>query len=462
METLSHRLARFVVETRYEDLPPEAILAAKKSLLDAIGVSLAASRIGEGCQAFVDLARASGGKPEATLLGHGDKVAARDAALANGAMAHAIDFEDAFDGAPLHPNASMVPAALAVAEARGGVSGREFLTALAVGCDLVCRIGLCLTTPMESFGWYPPPMFSAYGATAAAGRLMGLTAEQMVDAFSLTLCQSTCSGEIKVSADSLIRAVREAFGAQAGVLSAQLAAAGVIGFERPFEGGSGFFQIYGRGLYDEAILTADLGQAFHGPGVSYKAWPSCRGTHAYIEAALQLRDGVSPEDIAEIRLGGTPLQRMLIEPTEQKRAPATAIDAKFSLPFTVATAFTRGKVTLDDFTPDALARPDVLALAPRVSYEVIADWGPDRMASGRMALLLNDGARRDIEIADALGHPRNPISDDALVAKFRDCAARAARPYAAADIARLALRILHLEALEDVGAELFEGLALAG
>jgi 2-methylcitrate dehydratase PrpD len=457
METLSARLARFVVETTYADLPPAVVEATKVSLLDAIGVSLAASTLGEGCAAFVDLARQAGGRPEATLLGFGDKVPAREAALANGALAHALDYEDAFDGAPLHPNAAVIPAALAIAEQSGGVSGRELITAIAVGCDLVCRIGLCLTEPMESFGWYPPPMFGAYGATAAAARLLGLDAAQTVDAFSLTLNQSTCSGELKVSPNALLRAVRDAFAAHAGVLSAQLAQRGVVGFERPFEGVHGFFQLYVGGAYDPEVLTAGLGQRFHGKDVSLKGWPSCRGTHAYIEAALNMRAAhrIEPAQIAAIHAAGVPLLRMLMEPVEQRFAPATAIDAKFSLPFTIATSLVGGRVTLDDFATEALGRPEVLSLARLVDYEVLPDWGAAQMAAGRLEIRLKGGASHKREVAHALGHPANPIGRPALLVKFKDCARRAARPLSDAAIDRLARTILELESADDVGAALF-------
>ena len=285
--SLSADLSAYVVKTRFQDLPGAATIAAKRSLLDAIGVTLAASGLSPECRPFIELAIASGGTPEATIIGFGNKLSAPLAALANGAMAHALDFEDAYDPAPCHPNAQMIPAALAIAEATGA-SGREVVAALAVGCDLVCRLGLSLTVSFDTFGWYPPPILGAYGAAAAAGKLLKLTPEQMLDAFSLVLCQATCSAELKYSPHSTIRAVRDAFAAQAGVLSALLAQRGVKGFDLPFEGKAGFFALYARGQYEPARITENLGSVFEGVNISYKAWPACRGTHSYIEAALAL------------------------------------------------------------------------------------------------------------------------------------------------------------------------------
>ena len=154
--------------------PPDAIEAAKLSLLDAMGVSIAAGTLGEGCAPFVALARAQGGEPVCTILGFGDRATAAGAALANGALAHALDFEDAHDEAFVHPNAALVPVLLALAEARGGVSGESFLTALAVGCDLTCRLGIALSTGLAARGWYGPPILGGLGAAAGAACLLGL------------------------------------------------------------------------------------------------------------------------------------------------------------------------------------------------------------------------------------------------------------------------------------------------
>ena len=455
---LSRQIAGHLSAVSFDDLPPDAVEITKRSLLDAIGVTLAASALGEGCRAFVDLARAAGrGTPESTILGFGDKVSAPLAALANGAMAHAIDYEDAYDGAPLHPNAAMVAAVLAEAQAIGGVSGRDLLTALAVGCDLTCRLGLSLRTDPASLGWYPPPILGAFGATAAVARLHRLNSGHMLDALSLTLCQATCPGEIKYSPASALRAVRDAFGAQAAVLSARLARDGVRGFDQPLEGKAGFFALYARGDYDQDILLRDLGTVFHGAFVSFKVWPSCRGTHAFVEAALDLLQagGFALSDIETIALRSGPLQRMLMEPRDQKLAPQSPINAKFSLPFTVGLALSRRRVTLDDFGPESLADPAILSLARRVTYDEIPGWGMDRAASGELDLRLKDGRVLSRTVDPARGHPQNPVSRDELAAKFRDCAARAANPPSAAESDRLIAAVLALETAPDVGRALF-------
>ena len=455
---LSTTIAEQLCAAGFDDLPAHTVEITKRSLLDALGVSLAASGLGEGCDAFVKLAASAGaGVAESTVLGHGLRVAAPYAALANGAMAHALDFEDAFDGAPLHPNAPLVAALLAEAEAIGGVSGRDFLAAMAVGCDFTCRLGLSLKTDPASLGWYPPPILGAFGAAVAVGRLHRLDPQRMLDALSLVLCQATCAGEIKYSPDSAIRAVRDAFPAQAAVQAVRLAAAGVRGFQHPLEGKAGFFRLYANGDYDPAVLTDGLGRAFHGEQVSFKIWPSCRGTHAFIEAvlALAVEHDLDPGQIEGVRLSAGPVQTMLMEPRDQKLAPQSPINAKFSLPFTVGAALTKGRITLDDFTPEALADADTLAMAGRVTYDLIPGWGAERNASGVTELALKDGRTLRRQIDHAKGSPQNPLSRSELVAKFKDCARRARKPLDGVEADRWATAVLALDHASDVAGAIF-------
>ena len=447
--SISQALGSFVANTRYEDLPEHTRQMAKRCLLDGLGVSLAATGL-DVCRPFVEFAVEQGGRPESTAFATGARVPAPLAAFANGALAHALDFEDAHDRALLHPNAPTIPASLAVCEAFGPMDGKELISALVLGCDVSCRIGLALRVPLDDYGWYPPPIIAAFGATAAVGRLLKLSESQLIDAFSLTLCQATCSAELKFSPHSDIRAVRDAFPAQIGVTSALLARKGVKGFDLPFEGRAGFFALYARGAYESKALTRELGERFEIDDIAFKPWPSCRGTHVYIEASAQLvrEHRIDPKDVANVRLLGSRLNLMLAEPLAQKRRPAKAIDAKFSLPFTVATAMLRGTVTLDDFTDAALNDPAVLDLASRVHFEAdptrAATAGPD-VLRGSVELELKGGERLKLEIEEPSGSPKRPASDEALVAKFRDCCRRARSQPSAARIESLAERIMTLE-----------------
>lgn len=454
---LTAELAALLRSVSAQTLPPTALQAGKQALLDAFGVMLAASGMADEARAFHKVALAMGHGP-CTLIGSGATAAPAMAAWANGALAHALDYEDAFDLAPGHPNASLVPALLALAQwcASLGdpVNGSRFLAALVAGCELSCRMGLALRQKMEAGQWYPPPILAGYGAALGAAHLLGLTPQQMSDALSLVLCQVTMPGEIKHSRRSVIRAVREAFPAQAAVQAALLAEQGLAGFEEPLAGRAGFYALYAAGQFAPEVLLAPLDGGLWIEQLTYKPWPSCRGTHPFIEMALDLQalHGFAVEDIARMEVGVGPMQRMLVEPLPRKQAPQVAIDAKFAIPFCLALALAEGRVALDSFLPEKLADPALLALAAKVVYHQppgAENWRGD---AGQLKIILADGrilaATRDA----ARGAPHNPLGESELVAKFLDCAQRAARPVIGKQAEELAQAILSLEECGDVGA----------
>jgi len=281
--------------------------------------------------------------------------------------------------------------------------------------------------------------------------LLELAAEQVVDAFSLTLCQATCSAELTISPRSVVRSVRDAFSAKSGVLSALLAERGVTGFDFPIEGKAGLFSLYSRGNYDPLALTDGLGQSFEGANISFKPWPSCRGTHSYIDAVLQIAtsDGLRPSEVEGIRLIVSPVNRMLCEPLESKQRPATAIDAKFSLPFVVATALLRGRVNLDDFSPAALVDGEVLQLAGMVTCEVDTRLTLKEAVRGFVEIDTGNGTlSRGVDLP--YGHPQHPISQETLVSKFKDCAKHAARRISQTRLEEVVELTAKLEQVEDI------------
>jgi 2-methylcitrate dehydratase PrpD len=440
-EHLSDRLCHHIAHSPCENIPAASLEAARRVVLDATGVMLAASSLSPEIAPFVNYARLNGGVGPCAILGFGDAVSAPMAALANGAMAHALDFEDAFDPAPCHPNAATVPSAIAIAQACGPIAGTEFLSAIAIGCDLVCRMGLSLRQTMEESGWYPPPILGAFGATAAASRLLGLTADQTRDALSLALCQATAPGEIKHSEGTIVRAVREAFPAQASVLSALLARDGVKGFEAPLEGKEGFFRLFADGHYDCADLLENLGTHYHIERLSFKPWPACRGTHAYIELALSLarKHRFSWQDIESINVVTGSVQRMLLEPAARKQAPRTVIDAKFSIPFTLAVALVRGDVTLDDFKRRR---------AIRMSWRSPLASAEERWTGGQAAGAVPDTRRSRAEPG---GRRSVRIRLEQRLAAGKFACWHAARPIGAQAAADLAQQILTLEDSPDCG-----------
>jgi 2-methylcitrate dehydratase PrpD len=444
--------AIFARHVHAASVPPATRAVTQRAVVDAIGVMTAASGLGEGCEAFAALAKESGESGPCSVLGFGFRTSPIMAAFANGAMAHAIDFEDTHDATLVHPHAAVVPAALAIAEFAGGVSGREFLDAVAIGADLSCRLALGLTESAEKRGFYFIPMLSAYGAAAAAARLLKLSESEIVQSLALASCQAVFSDALVAYPPSHLRAVRDGFSARAGVTAALLARRGLQAFDRPFEGPGGLYANFARGKFDAAPMLEGLGSVYEGAGVSFKPWPSCRGTHAFVEAALSLMqaNAIDAERIARIDIKVSPFFAVLCEPPEQKRRPATAIHAKFSVPYTLAVALARGDVTLSDFSQERLADPRMHALADKVHHAVEPSWTQDQSTRGELTLVLTDGTSMTREVIDPLGHPRNPMSEEAMRRKFADCLAVARRPMNATAAMQLAERLEGIEQVENM------------
>jgi 2-methylcitrate dehydratase PrpD len=445
-------IARHIVGATYDSLPPAVVDVTTRSLIDAIGVTLAASGLADEAKPFIESAQLWGAVGPCTVIGLPFKTSAPMAAFANGAMAHVLDFEDTHDLSIVHPNAATVPAALATAEALGSVSGKELITAIALGADLVCRLALGFKDSPQKRGWYLFPVMGAFGAAAAAGKLLGLTAEQLVQAFSLTICQATCSAELMNSPDSQLRAIRDAFTAKAGIVSAYLAKSGVTGFDRPFESKGGLYGLYGNSDFDSERAMRDLGQFYEGENISFKPWPSCRGAHSFVEAAIDLvrRHDIDIGEIAQVTAVASPVFSGLCEPLAQKQAPKTAIDAKFSIPFNVALALCYGTVSLAHFTAAGLAEPRVLAMASNVSCRFDNSLGLREATQGGLEIRMRSGDVHSRHIEFPLGHPNNPMRPEALRAKFVDCAHHARSPMNQPAAEALVERLLLLKDMKDI------------
>lgn len=441
--SLSESIAAHVAGFAPDSLPVSTSHATRRALLDAVGVMLAASGLSDEARPFRTLAATEAGAGPARLLGSDARVPVQTAAFANGALAHALDFGDTYDAGPAHPGAALVPALLALCDADPSIDRRRLISAMALGSDLTCRLSHTPRAPMERRGWYPPPLIGTLGAAAGCAHLLGLTARQTADAIGLAWCQVTFPAAIKYDATSHVRAIREAFAARASVSGALLARGGVRGFSAPLEGEGGFFAVH-VGDHDDAPLRDDLGRIFYGDRVSFKPWPSCRGTHAYIQAGLALRRrfAIDPRAIASVEVVIGPVQEMLVEPRATRIAPLTAIDAKFSIPFTLASALVHDTVDLDSFAPAARTDPAVLALAEKVVARRHPDWSRAHAAAGGVVLIMSDGGRHEMMVEQARGDPGQPMSDADLTAKFVACAARAEVPLDADAAYALASRIL--------------------
>ncbi|OUL94309.1 MmgE/PrpD family protein [Paraburkholderia hospita] len=445
---LCHTFANHVAQTRFEDLSPEAVDAAKKSLLDIVGVSFAASGMEPAVRGVADVVLDAGGRPEVSVLGFNGKVPAQSAAFVNGVMAHSLDFDDQTPWGS-HPDSSVVPAVLALAERKGKVSGRDLITGIALGQDLFVRLRCNVGWRQD---WNLSSVVGTFSSAAAASYIQGLSREQIAHALGIASMQSSGTMQVIFGIGSDLRGMYAGFTAQGAVMAVLLAEKGITGIAELFEGKAGIFNVYFGGKYDRDKMLEGLGKEYLGASMLYKAWPAVGNVHTYIHATIELmrEHGLKASDIEQIKVFVGDFHQRMCHPLEQRREPATLVDAKFSLPFCVALAAVRGGIRIADFSALALKDPEVLAVARKVVpvEDGSLDWKM-KIPDGRMEIATRDG-RRFERVGDKVpGSPEVPLSWDAIVAKFRDCASVAARPIAPDKIEQAQEMARNLESLDD-------------
>lgn len=447
-------IARNAVNLRYEDIPPDAVEITKRSILDTLGVIAGASTMGQGCQEIVGLIKGSGAIGKSTIIGYGGRVPSWMAGFANGSMVHQLDYDDVVAGMGGHPSACIVPTAFAVAEEVGGVNGKEFIIAVAMAIDLYNRMVFALSLSsqrVERPGWFTPPLIGFFSATATAGRILGLSEDGMLDAFGHTLQQAAGSSQISYSPGSVFRGIRDGFSIKAGILSALMAKMGLSGTKDSLEGKFGFYNLYFRGAYDRSYLVNDLGKKFENAATGFKPWPSCRATHASVEATLGILNehDIPPEDIEEIAVSSGERTDLQAETLEGKLRPQTITDAKFSKQFTLGVAATRRKVVIKDFSLDNLNDLSVLQMAQKVKMKIdpklnVTSW------STIVEIKSKDGKQYSKRVDSPYGDPENPIAKEDLVAKFRDCVSYSATPPSRDEVEDIINMVDKLEDVKDV------------
>ena len=449
---LSRRLAEHVAGVRFEDLGAGAVDNAKRATLDTIGAMLAGTSV-PAVGAVIELAAGWGGKAEARVVGQDLRLPAPLAAWCNGVLARVLEIDDCIDDQPVHPSASAVPLLLALAEARGGLPGRDFITALALAQDLIIRLGRATRVNAMISGRYN--LFKIFGPTAAAARVLGLDVEQTQHA--LGIAYASVQGEGQSALDGAFALpLQQGNVAQAALVAALLA-------ERGSTGSEDF--LFGR----MAPLTEGLGEYFLGEELSVKPYSACRCCHPALELVQRYRaeQGLGPkglgpkgnEPIAGATVTVNPGVHGLVGAhIEDMADPYSTTAAQFSLPFNVAATLIRGDFFLTELAPEVIADAEIRALSKRI--EVVADVAMDTatvLGRTRLEIKAESGAPITMEAEFPLGNPANPLSFADCAEKLRKCAAFAARPPAAAAIDGLIESVGELEKASDVS-DLLAGL----
>lgn len=430
MPDASLEISRHLARIQFEDLPDSVVEAVKASILDTLGCVLAGTACGD-VVAIRKVAAAWGGVASGTVIGSGGlKVPAAAAVLANGAAIHQFDFDDTHDRAVMHPSSASLMPALAVAEARGGMSGKSIIAAVALGNDLSSRVGLATRGRMWDHPWFRAPVMGLFGATAAAAKVMGASAEQHLNALGLTLPQVSGTWASLHHKGSSVRSIRDGLAYRNGVLAAELALAGIRGDREVFDGPYGFYQAFFRGDYERSELVEGLGQRYEAEHISLKPWPCIRHLHTAMTAVLGLlaEHELAFEQIAEVMLSVGQVNRDRCRPVALGSSPENHIDLAGNMRFAVAAAIRHRGIPLELYHNTAAA-DDVIANAmPKVRWQYDETLNGHTFEPSRVVIVTTAGQRFSAQCDVALGHPQNPMSLEQRVTKFMDCAAAAAHP----------------------------------
>ena len=447
METYSETIGRFAGELKLADVPAAVVEKAKLVFLDTLGIALASSTMDFGLMA-INVARKLGGPKASLLIGTSDRVAAANAVIANGTLAHGLDYDDTLEEAIVHTGCCAGITALAAGE-EVGATGAAVLEAAIVGTEVLCKVGLVAPGKFHARGFHPTAICSTFGAAAAAGKLYGLNVNQWVDAFGL--CGSQSSGIIEYLADGTwTKRIHPGWSAHGGVIATLLAKEGFRGPAKVLEGTHGFFSAFGgKNDYDfEKIL--ELGQRWEIPRLTFKSYPCGSISHPYMDCALRIKQKHSPhpDQIMEVicRTAEGPVHR-LWEPLANKQKPVSSYGAKFSLPYSIAVMLIRGRAGLEEFSESAIRDHELLALAAKVRYEIDPTIDYPRHFEGHVQLKMKDGS---VFTEDQL-HPRggyeDPLPPEEIEAKFHANARLALAEHDVEEIIRL---VQQLEALPSI------------
>ena len=447
----TRHLAQFVSELRYQDLPGEAIRTLKMLCLDTIGTALAGTTLGPGCQEVARVVGQGGKAEESTVMGYGFKAPALTAAFANGATAHALNY-DALGGEGGHLGVSTLPAPLAAAERRGGVSGRELLAAMAAAAEVTARLAGAIygVSLRANERFLEGQVLGYFGAAAGASRVMGLSPQQTHSALGAALMQAGGTMQVVLDGDPPAKAIYGGFANLGGMMAALLAEQGLGAEVRVIDGRSGVFGLFYNDAYRLEVVTDGLGKEYHLLKARFKPWPTSGMVHPFIEAACALaeRHQLRREDIAGVMVRSNDHFLNWVEPAAERQRPPNAASAANSVQFAVGKALAHQAVGLADFTSQGMADPEALAIAALISYEVDESLTG---LTGQVEITTTSGQTLAETVETPLGHPSRPLSLEQIVAKLQDCASHSEAPLRGDALERLVERVDRMEQVEDVG-----------
>jgi 2-methylcitrate dehydratase PrpD len=411
---IAEHLAQKICALDAAHLPQTVRAKCVELLIDVVGLAVTARN-----EDYVKSALAAcDDDGPCTAIGHTRTLSAAAAALVNGTAIHGEDFDDTFEGGPIHAGAVVVPAVLAACE-RHGLDGHAALLGIAVGVECMCRLSTVAPTLTHKAGFHPTAVFGAVGAAAGVGAALKLSPRQMVDA--LGTVGSMAGGIIEYLAEGAwTKRLHAGWAAQSGIRAALLGRAGFLGPRTVFEGTHGFFHGFAnttKGDFD--AIAGDFGTRWVTETLAFKPYPCGTMTHPYIDCARRLGARIKASDITEIvcEVGEGTVHR-LWEPLAAKQKPANGYAGKFSTPYCIATAFVHGNVGLGDFSDAAVKDSAVLALAGKVRYQIDPKNPYPKNFTGHIRATLRDGTVVEERQPYMRGGAHEPLTRKDIEEKF--------------------------------------------
>ena len=411
--SLTRVVAEHVANTRADAIPADALTAGKTFMLDTLGVAWAGATA-PGIAAAHSVQLAEGGKADSSIWALGGRLPATAAAYLNSSLAAALDYDSVHQRGQVHADIVALPAALAVAQ-RQHATGAEFLAAYVIGVDLICRLGMSVT---RNPGWFMTSVHGAFGAAAAAARLLRLDADRTANALGIVLSQ-TGGTQQALTEKSLTKRLQAGFSARAGVQAAMLAQAGITGPKAALEGPFGFYKLYVEG--DPGKVTAELGSRFEIVNTTTKKYPSCTCNHTLIEGAIELMQerGLKAEDIESVEVFVSPFMNQLIGAPFDTSGDLQ-VTAQFSAQYSVASAIVRRKLGIAEIQESAVVDPKIGDLARRVKVTV-DESNKEKFAPTEMVFRIKGGVEIRRRMEHVPGTPELPMSQSAHEQKFLEC-----------------------------------------
>jgi 2-methylcitrate dehydratase PrpD len=414
--SVAEALAESIVALEPGALPAATSRKCEDLLVDVVGLCITA----RNKDYIISALAGSDDDGPCTAIGHMRTLNAAGAAFVNGTAAHGEDFDDTFEGGPVHAGAVIVPAVLAACE-RHNPDGRMALIGIAVGTEVLCRLSLVVPKAVHKAGFHPTAVLGAMGAAAGVGAALGLNAKQLVNA--LGVAGSMAGGIIEYLAEGAwTKRLHAGWAAQSGIRAALLARAGFVGPRTVFEGEHGLFHGFARTSQgDYAALTGDFGRRWVTDTLAFKPYPCGTMAQPYIDCARRLAArGIRPEDVAEIvcEVAEGTVHR-LWEPIADKQRPPNGYAAKFAVPYLLAAGFVHGGVGLGAFTPSAIRDERVLALAAKVTFVIDPDNPYPNNYTGHIRASLRDGSIVEERQPYLRGGAQAPLIRQDVIDKFR-------------------------------------------